>query len=106
MGVLLMMITAFGAGVILMNGTGHSFVMEPNRPIFGACFDLQSSNNIDRQILIVSTIYGIGFGLAGFCPVPVAASVLPQPANRLPFLVTLLARAFIGRWLRSQGYKG
>ena len=89
------------AGGILVNATGHYFVMKRNRPVFDASFDLPSSNNIDRQLLIGSTIFGIGWGLAGYCPGPVVASLLLQPADMLPFLVTLLAGAFIGRWLRS-----
>ena len=94
------------AGGILVNGTGHYFVMKHNRPIFGTRFDLPSSNNIDRPLLTGSTIFGIGWRLAGFCPSPVVVSLLLYPADMLPFLVTLLARAFIGRWSRSQGNKG
>ena len=89
------------AGGIVVNATGNYFVMKRKRPIFDANFDLRSSNNIDRQLLIGSAIFGIGWGLAGFCPGPVVASLLLQPADMLPFLVTLLAGAFIGRWLRS-----
>ena len=89
------------AGGILVNATGHYFVMKRKRPVFDASFDLPSSNNIDRQLLIGSAIFGIGWGLAGYCPGPVVASLLLQPADMLPFLVTLLAGAFIGRWLRS-----
>ena len=89
------------AGGIIVNATGHYFVMKRNPPVFDASFDLLSSNNIDRLLLIVSTIFGIGWGLAGYCPGPVVASLLLQPADMLPFLVTLLAGAFIGRWLRS-----
>jgi len=88
------------AGGILVNATGHYFVMKRNRPVFDARFDLPSSNNIDRPLLIGSTIFGIGWGLAGYCPGPVVASLLLQPADMLPFLVTLLAGGFIGRWLR------
>ena len=88
-------------GGILVNGTGHYFVIKRTRPVFDANFDLPSSNNIDRQLLIGSAIFGIGWGLAGYCPGPVVASLLLQPAEMLPFLVTLLAGAFIGRWLRS-----
>ena len=88
------------AGGILVNATGHYFVMKRNRPVFDACFDLPSSNNIDRPLLIGSTIFGIGWGMAGYCPGPVVASLLLQPADMLPFLVTLLAGGFIGRWLR------
>jgi uncharacterized membrane protein YedE/YeeE len=89
------------AGGILVNATGHYFVMKRKRPVFDASFDLPSSNNIDRQLLIGSAIFGIGWGLAGYCPGPVVASLLLQPADMLPFLVTLLAGAFVGRWLRS-----
>ena len=89
------------AGGIIVNATGHYFVMKRTHPVFDTSFDLPSSNNIDRQLLIGSAFFGIGWGLAGYCPGPVVASLLLQPAEMLPFLVTLLAGAFIGRWLRS-----
>ena len=89
------------AGGILVTGTGYYFVMKRNRPVFDARFDLPSSNNIDRPLLIGSTIFGIGWGLAGYCPGPVVASLLLKPVDMLPLLFTLLAGAIIGRWLRS-----
>ena len=89
------------AGGILVNATGHYFVMKRHRPMFDTRFELPTSNNIDRPLLIGSAIFGIGWGLAGYCPGPVMASLLLQPADMLPFLVTLLAGAFAGRWLRS-----
>jgi len=89
------------AGGILVNATGHYFVMKRHRPILDTRFELPTSNNIDRPLLIGSAIFGIGWGLAGYCPGPVVASLLLQPADMLPFLVTLLAGAFAGRWLRS-----
>ena len=89
------------AGGILVNATGHYFVMKRHRPMFDTRFELPTSNNIDRPLLIGSAIFGIGWGLAGYCPGPVVASLMLQPADMLPFLVTLLAGAFAGRWLRS-----
>ena len=89
------------AGGILVNATGHYFVMKRNFPVFDARFDLPSSNNIDRPLLIGSATFGIGWGLAGYCPGPVVASLLLHPADMLPFLVTLVAGAFVGGRLRS-----
>ena len=94
------------AGGIIVNATGHYFVIKRNCPVFDASFDLPSSNNIDRPVLIGSGIFGIGWGLVGYCPGPVVASLLLQPADMLPFLVTLIAGAFIGSWLRGQQYNG
>ena len=89
------------AGGILANATGHYFVMKRHRPMFDTRFELPTSNKIDRPLLIGSAIFGIGWGLAGYCPGPVVASLLLQPADMLLFLVTLLAGAFAGRWLRG-----
>ena len=89
------------AGGILVNATGHYFVMKRHRPMFDTRFELPTSNKIDRPLLIGSAIFGIGWGLAGYCPGPVVASLLLQPADMLLFLVTLLAGAFAGRWLRG-----
>ena len=89
------------AGGILVNATGHYFVMKRQRPMLDTRFKLPTSNHIDRPLLIGSAIFGIGWGLAGYCPGPVVASLLLQPVDMLPFLVTLLAGAFAGRWLRS-----
>ena len=89
------------AGGILVNATGHYFVMKRHHPMLDTRFELPTSNHIDRPLLIGSAIFGIGWGLAGYCPGPVVASLLLQPADMLPFLVTLLAGAFAGRWLRS-----
>ena len=89
------------AGGILVNATGHYFVIKRHRPVFNTRFELPTSTHIDRPLLIGSAIFGIGWGLAGYCPGPVVASLLLQPADMLPFLVTLLAGAFAGRWLRG-----
>ena len=89
------------AGGISVNALGHYFVMKHNRLVLDARFDLPSSNNIDRPLLIGSAIYSIGWGLTGYCLGPVVASLLLQLADMLPFLVTLVAGAFVGCWLRS-----
>ena len=69
--------------------------------MFDNGFELPTSNNIDRPLLIGDAIFVIGCCLAGYCPGPVVASLLLQPADMLPFLVTLLAGTFAGRWLSS-----
>ncbi len=89
------------AGGILVNATGHYFVMKHKKPVFEAKFDLPSSQIIDRPLLLGKVIFGIGWGLAGLCPGPVVASLLLQPVDMLPFLAELLAGGFTGRWLRA-----
>jgi len=89
------------AGGILVNATGHFFVMKRGRPLFETQFDLPTSRIIDRPLLLGSVIFGIGWGLAGLCPGPVVASLIFQPVDMVPFLAVMLAGAFVGRWLRK-----
>ena len=89
------------AGGIIVNATGHYFAIKRHRPMFDTCFELPTSTNIDRPSLTGSSIFVIGWGLSGYCSVPVVVSMLLQPADMLPSLLTLLAGAFASRWLRS-----
>ena len=89
------------AGSILVNATGHYFVMKRKKPVFEAKFDVPLSQIIERPLFLGSVIFGIGWGLAGLCPEPVVASLLMQLVDMLPFLAVLLAGGFVGHWLRA-----
>ena len=96
-------VASFGGGAMI--GVAALFLMLLNGRIMGMSSILSGLlvklPDWPWQLLIGSAIFGIGWGLAGYCPVPVVVSLLLQPAEMLPFLVTLLAGAFIARWLRS-----
>ncbi len=45
------------------------------RPRYEECFVLPKTNAIDRQLVIGAAIFGIGWGLIGFCPGPSVVSL-------------------------------
>ena len=38
------------------------------RPLFEGSFSLPSAKQIDRRLILGSIVFGIGWGIAGFCP--------------------------------------
>ena len=82
------------AGGILVTGTGYYFVIKRNRPVFDARFDLPSSNNLDRPLLIGSAIFGIGWGLSGFCPGPALVSLIYGYKTTFIFCIAMIAGMF------------
>jgi uncharacterized membrane protein YedE/YeeE len=75
------------------------FVLRRQAPIFEDVFSLPSNKVIDLKILLGAVLFGIGWGLYGYCPGPaLAAIVYLQPVTFI-FLITMLAGMFVGERL-------
>lgn len=59
-----------------------------SRPLFDARFVLPSLTRLDGRLLTGSALFGIGWGLGGYCPGPAVAS-LSRPG--IPVVAFLLA---------------
>lgn len=62
-----------GAIAVAMLGTWLSRRMK--RPVFDQAFHMPSKSRIDRRLVLGSALFGIGWGMAGFCPGPALASL-------------------------------
>lgn len=59
--------------------------------VLGLSIDLPERTNIDRQLVIGALLFGIGWGLSGFCPGPAVASVLIGGSAVWIFVASMLA---------------
>lgn len=57
-------------------------------PVFAAAYALPTSTRIDRSLLAGATLFGAGWGLAGFCPGP---GIVAAGTGQVPGLVFVLA---------------
>jgi uncharacterized membrane protein YedE/YeeE len=46
------------------------------RPLLGERFSIPESRTLDRQLLVGAGLFGIGWGLVGFCPGPAVAGLV------------------------------
>lgn len=71
------------------------FVLKRPNPIFGEAFSLPSNTSIDLRLLLGAVLFGVGWGLYGYCPGPaVAAIIYLQPVTGV-FLIAMLAGMFL-----------
>ena len=89
-------------GGIMVNAIGYYFVLKRDKPIYAEKFTLPRTTNIDKNLLIGSTIFGIGWGLAGLCPGPVISNVLLQPQDAIIFLIIMVLGLSVGRRIINQ----
>lgn len=60
------------------------------RPAFAERFDLTENRAIDRRLVLGSALFGIGWGLGGFCPGPAVAVLslgIVEPLLFVAFMV-------------------
>jgi uncharacterized membrane protein YedE/YeeE len=67
-------------------------------PLLDTAFHGPAGTAIDRPLLVGSALFGIGWGLAGYCPGPAIASLGFANAEVLWFLPAMLAGAALQRW--------
>nr|WP_315393381.1 YeeE/YedE family protein [uncultured Duganella sp.] len=70
------------------------------RTLTGESISLPTSRQIDRPLVIGALLFGIGWGIAGFCPGPALVGVgLLQP-KALLFVLAMLAGMGLFEWRR------
>jgi uncharacterized protein len=78
-----------GAGT-LVTYFGYRFVLKGKQPIFDTQFHLPKAKHIDAPIVVGPAIFGIGWGLGGFCPGPAFTALGTGSTQAMTFVVAML----------------
>ncbi len=75
------------------------------KPLFDVGFSIPKNKIIDRKLIIGAIVFGIGWGLYGYCPGPAVASIIYLSPVTLIFIFTMVVGMFIGNIIskRMQG---
>jgi uncharacterized membrane protein YedE/YeeE len=69
------------------------------RPILADNFDLPTKKDVDSRLLAGSAIFGIGWGLAGFCPGPSVTAMASGLAPVFTFVAAMVAGMAVYKWI-------
>ena len=82
-------------GATLTAFVGYRLVRRRARPLAMEAFDLPSSTTIDMPLLTGSALFGVGWGIGGFCPGPAWTALALLSPGALVFVPMML----LGLWL-------
>jgi len=84
-------------GAIAVTMPGYWLVRQRQKPFFSDTFDLPNKTDFGLRLIAGAAIFGIGWGLGGFCPGP-ALTALPLAApGTLIFVPAMLAGMWAAR---------
>lgn len=85
-------------GALLVALPGFAWARKRQRVICGDALPNAPSQKIDSRLLTGSALFGIGWGIAGYCPGPALAN-LSQTNEAVIFVIAMLAGSQLARWL-------
>jgi uncharacterized membrane protein YedE/YeeE len=90
------------AGAVATTATAFRFVLRRERPVFAERFQLSTVRSIDRRLLLGAGLFGLGWGIAGYCPGPALVGLGAGYAEALWFVPAMIAGMALHRWLQSR----
>lgn len=75
-------------GAVIITFIGYRLVWRRDAPLFSGGFQIPTSTAIDARLIGGSAIFGIGWGIAGFCP---GAAIPPLGTGRWEVVLFLVA---------------
>ena len=86
-------------GAIAVTFTGYRWVLRRERPFFDTSFHLAPAARLDLRRLTGPVIFGMGWGIAGFCPAPALTALTTGGGLAWAFLGAMLVGKAAARWL-------
>jgi uncharacterized membrane protein YedE/YeeE len=76
-------------------------VLKRKQPLFDGEFHLSRLTRVDRPLIVGSAIFGLGWGLGGYCPGPGIAALSTGSVEALVFVAGMALGSFLYRRLAA-----
>ncbi|MBV1703062.1 MAG: YeeE/YedE family protein [Hyphomicrobiales bacterium] len=87
---------------LLVAMVGFRLAFRRSKPFWAGQFHLPTARDLDAPLLIGSALFGIGWGLGGYCPGPAIASLPSLNTGVLVFVAAMMASTFATHYLRTR----
>lgn len=90
------------AGAIAVGVGGFAVARKRTRSVLGLEMKFPLTRHIDRRLLGGSLLFGIGWGVAGFCPGPGLVALGMGEGKAVVFVVAMLVGMYFFEWLERR----
>lgn len=77
-------------GAVITNFIGYRLVLRREHPLFAGSFQLPGRSDLDVRLIGGAALFGVGWGLSGYCPGPAIASASGMTGPLAAMLAAML----------------
>lgn len=78
-------------GALLVTIPAFRLILGRQKPVFDGNFSLPSKTGLDGRLISGAALFGVGWGMVGFCPGPAVAALATGLTPVLVFVAAMLA---------------
>ena len=92
-------------GAIAVGLLGFALVRKRSKSVLGEPMQMPTRKDIDAPLVVGASLFGIGWGLAGYCPGPALVGITAGIPSALIFTVAMLAGMIAFGWWQASKSK-
>jgi len=78
-------------GALAVTIPGFRLILKRPHPLFAGAFSVPTKRDLDRRLIAGAALFGVGWGLAGFCPGPAITALVTLALPIFIFFAAMLA---------------
>ena len=86
-------------GALLVTIPAFRLIFKCPHPVLADEFELPTKKGLDTRLLGGSALFGVGWGLSGFCPGPAVTALATGLTPVFAFVVAMIAGMAIYKWI-------
>ena len=92
------------AGAIAVTATGYGLALRRPAPVIEDVYDLPAKWPVDARLIAGAALFGLGWGMSGYCPGPALTSLALAAPGTIVFVIAMVlgiaAETFMARAAR------
>lgn len=89
-------------GAVVVTAIGYRFVLKRPTPLLADVFHVPTLRQLDLRLVAGSAVFGIGWGISGFCPGGVLPAIGTLNPSVLIFAASMIAGILIAKAVQSR----
>jgi uncharacterized protein len=82
-------------GAIAVHAVLYRVIRQRTTPLFAQTFSIPIRSDLDPRLIGGAALFGIGWGLGGFCPGPAVTSLVSGQSSVIIFVAAMIAGMFL-----------